>query len=288
MRLSKFWIFLSLLIGGILFFPKDILDTGLINEATLISNKVDLPFLETGPEYTNDEAYDLIYKAFMDLEDEIKLSSKLESDEVFNIRDQVIGDHPEIFYLDYEESKYWSNGVLEFKYIDSKENIIEKRKRIETKSNYIISKIIKPEMSEFEKELAIHDFLVLNTRYDVENYERGNIPTASYNVDGILLKGVGVCEGYAQTFKMLLEKVGIESIIVSEPRINHAWNMVKIDGEYYHVDVTWDDPVPDRQGRVLHTYFNTSDRKMLQGKHVWDQQKYPNCTSEKYSYIWGR
>ena len=81
--------------------------------------------------------------------------------------------------------------------------------------------------------------------------------------------------------------MGIKSLVVSEPKINHAWNMVKIDGEYYHVDVTWNDPVPDRQGRVLHTYFNTSDRKMLQGKHVWDQSKYPACTSEKYSYIWG-
>ena len=288
MRRSKFWIFLSLIIGGILFLPKNILDINLLDKAEFISSKVDLPFLGTGPEYSDEETYDMIYDAFMNLDDEIRLSSKAESDEVFNIRDKVIEDHPEIFYLDYEESKYWTNGVLEFKYIDSKENITEKRKEIEKKSNYIISKIINPDMSEFEKELAIHDFLVLNTRYDVENYEKGTIPTSSYNVDGILLKGVGVCEGYAQTFKMLLEKVGIESIIVSEPRINHAWNMVKIDGKYYHVDVTWDDPVPDKQGRVLHTYFNTSDRKMLQGKHVWDQTKYPKCVSEDYSYIWGR
>lgn len=287
MRRSKFWIILSILIGGFLLLPKDILDIDLLNQDTLISNKVDLPFLGTGPEYTNEEAYDLIYDAFMNLDDEIKLSGEMESDEIFNIRDQVIEDHPEIFYLDYENSKYWSNGLLEFKYIDSKENIIEKRNKIETKSNYIISKITNPDMSEFEMELAIHDFLVLNTKYDVENYEKGTIPTSSYNVDGILLKGVGVCEGYAQTFKMLLEKVGIESILVSEPRINHAWNIVKIDGEYFHVDVTWNDPVPDRQGRVLHTYFNTSDRKMLQGKHVWDQAKYPSCTSERYSYIWG-
>ncbi len=309
MRLSKFWIFLLILLGGSLLLPEDILDIDSINkdtsisnekdlisseddfisnEDTLIANEVDSSSLRIGPEYKDEEEYDLIYNAFMNLDDEIKLSSEMESDEVFKIREQVIEDHPEIFYLDYENSKYWSDGVLEFKYIDSKENIIEKRNKIEIKSNYIINKIIEPDMSEFEKELAIHDFLLLNTKYDVENHENGIIPTSSYNVDGVLLKGIGVCEGYAQTFKMLLEKVGIESIIVTEPRINHAWNIVKIDGQNFHVDLTWNDPVPDREGRALHTYFNVSDRKMLQGKHIWDQEKYPSCTSEKYSYMWRR
>lgn len=282
MRRSKFWIFALILLSGFLLLPKEILNLDISS-----FNEIDIPFLGGSPEYTNEEAYDLIYEALMDLSDEIKLSTNLTSDEVFDIRDKVIEDHPEVFYLDYENSKYWTNGKLEFSYIDTEENIREKRQKIESKSNYIISKIIKPEMSEFEKELAIHDFLVLNTKYDLKNYENDTIPVSSYNVDGILLKGVGVCEGYAQTFKYLLDKVGIKSIVVSEPRINHAWNMVKIDGEYYHVDVTWDDPVPDRQGRVLHTYFNTSDRKMLQGKHIWDQNKYPACTSEKYSYMWG-
>ena len=282
MRRSRFWIFILVILSGFLILPKEILNLDISS-----FNQIDIPLLGGAPEYTNEETYDLIYQALEDLSDEIKLSPNLTSDEVFDIRDRVIEDHPEVFYLDYENSKYWTNGKLEFSYVDTKENIKEKRQKIESKSNYIISKIIKPEMSDFEKELAIHDFIVLNTKYDLQNYENDTIPVSSYNVDGILLKGIGVCEGYAQTFKYLLDKVDIKSIVVSEPRINHAWNMVKLDGEYYHVDVTWNDPVPDRQGRVLHTYFNTSDRKMLQGKHIWNQNKYPACTSEKYSYIWG-
>lgn len=288
MKRGCFFTFLLFIISGIMFLPEDLLDKSIIEENIEKISKTDIPFLNQSPEYTHEETYDLIKSALINLDDEVKLSTNLTSDEIFDIRDRVISDNPEIFYLDYENSKYWSNGVLDCRYIDSKENIMEKKQKIESKANYIISKIIKPEMNEFEKELAIHDFLVLNTRYDVKNYENNTIPTSSYNIDGVLLNGVAVCEGYAQTFKMLLEKVGIESIVVSEPRINHAWNMVKIDGEYYHVDVTWNDPIPDRQGRVLHTFFNVSDRRMLQGKHIWDQEKYPACTSEKYSYMWGK
>lgn len=288
MKRGCFFTFLLFIIAGLMLLPENLLDKSLIEENIEKISKTDIPFLNQTPEYSQEETYDLIKNALVNLDDEVKLSTNLTSDEIFDIRDRVISDNPEIFYLDYENSKYWSNGVLECKYIDSKENIIEKKQKIESKTNYIISKIIKPEMNEFEKELAIHDFIVLNTRYDVKNYENNTIPMSSYNIDGVLLNGVAVCEGYAKAFQMLLNKVGIESIIVSEPRINHAWNIVKIDGEYYHVDVTWNDPIPDRQGRVLHTFFNVSDRKMLQGKHIWDQEKYPACTSEKYSYIWGK
>lgn len=279
---SKFWIFLLFIISGLLFLPKTIL-----NGDMLQLSSINIPFLGITPNYTNEEAYDLIYDAMLDLRDEVKLSTNLTSDEIFDIRDRVIADHPEFFYLDYENSKYWSNGKLDFRYIDSKENIMTKSQRIESKSSYILAKIIKPGMTELEKELAIHDFIVLNTKYDEKNLEKNTLPPSAYNVDGIILDGLGVCEGYAQTFKMLLNKVGIEAIVVSSPEINHAWNIVKIDGEYYHVDATWDDPVPDVSGRVLHTFFNVSDRKMLQGKHEWDQGKYPACTSEKYSYMWG-
>ena len=282
MRRSKFWIFLLFVISGLLFLPKAILN---VDMSQLSS--INIPFLGITPNYTPEEAYDLIYEGMLDLRDEVKLSTNLTSDEIFDIRDRVIADHPEFFYLDYENSKYWSNGKLDFRYIDSKENIRTKSQRIETKSSYILAKIIKPEMTEFEKELAIHDFLVINTRYDEKNLAKNTLPPSAYNVDGIILDGLGVCEGYAQAFKLLLNKVGIEAVVVSEPRINHAWNIVKIDGEYYHVDATWNDPVPDVRGRALHTFFNVSDRKMLQGKHVWDQEKYPACTSEKYAHMWG-
>lgn len=281
MRVSKFWIFLLLILVVFAVTPQDLLERDI---SAFTRGK--MSFSNKSPKQLEIETYDSIYEAFINLNDSIYVSKKLTSDQVFDIREKVISDNPEIFYLDYESSKYWSNGKLEFKYIDTKENILDMRKRIDEKANYVLSKIIKPDMSDLEKELAIHDYIVLSTEYDIDNYNKNTIPHSSHNVEGVLMDGRAVCEGYAKTFKMLLDKVGIESVIVSSQTMNHAWNMVLLDGEYYHVDATWNDPVPDRAGKVRHRYFNVSDRKMMQGDHRWNQEEYPKATNENYSHMW--
>lgn len=232
------------------------------------------------------EVYDLIYNAFMDLSKEIDLSKySMTSDQVFAIRNKVMYDHPEIFYLDYEKSSYWTNGRLEFGYIDTDENIIEKRNQLTSKIENILSELIEPDMTEFQKEIAIHDYIVLNTRYDEENYNNNTIPRESYTTYGTLINGLAVCQGYSETFKLLLREVGIESIIVSSPEMNHAWNIVNIDGENYQVDVTWNDPTPDREGKTRYKYFNLTDSQMSKD-HTWNYSNYPESTSDKYSYLW--
>ena len=232
------------------------------------------------------EVYDLIYDTFMNLDSELDLSKySMDADKVFALRDKVMYDYPEIFYLDYSESRYWSNGRLEFGYTDTKENIREKRNQLDSKVEDILSDLIKPGMTEFQKEIAIHDYIVLNTRYDEDNYNNNTIPKESYTSYGTLMNGVAVCQGYAETFKMLLRKVGIDSIIVSSPEMDHAWNIVNIDGEDYHVDVTWNDPVPDREGRTRYKYLNATDSQMAKD-HSWNYSDYPSVTDSKYSYLW--
>lgn len=287
MKHSKFWIFLLIITAALWALPEQILDKNLASINAPPPETVSEPIFEA-PRYKGAEPQELIYTALKDLKSEVYMPANLTSDDIFDIRNEVLEDNPEFFYLDYSNSRYWSNGKLEFNYIDTKENIEKKREAIESKADAIINKIIKPGMSEAKKELAIHDYIVANTKYDVENYENNTTSRASHNIDGVLLDGTAVCEGYAKTFKLLLERVGIESMIVVGPKINHAWNIVKIDGEYYHVDVTWNDPVPDVEGRVLHTYFNVPDKRMVKGKHVWDQSMYPTCTSDKYSFMWGQ
>lgn len=286
MRKFIFFLFLSLLLSVVIFLPEDLLNKNLLAIEESYNTSANHEQIDTRKEHTREDAYKEIYDALVNLDHEIYLSKNLTSDDIFEIREDVIRDNPEIFYLDYENSTYWSNGRLEFKYIDSKENILEKKAMINAKADYVLEQIVKPNMTELEKELAIHDYIVLNTKYDVANYNANTIPLNSYNVTGVLLDGIGVCEGYAKTFKLMLEKVGIESMIVEGPKINHAWNIVKIDGEYYHVDVTWNDPVPDRRGEVSHKFFNVSDRKLIQGEHIWDLLSYPKCSNEEYSYMW--
>jgi len=144
-----------------------------------------------------------------------------------------------------------------------------------SKAKSIISKIIKPGMTDLQKEKAVHDYIVNNTRYDKINYNKGTVPDKSYSPYGVLIKGTAICEGYAKATALLLNMAGIESMVVSGG--GHAWNIVKIDGKYYHLDTTWDDPVSSSGENILrYDYFNLSDEEI--GKdHFWDKGNCPAC-----------
>jgi len=112
--------------------------------------------------------------------------------------------------------------------------------------------------TDMEKIKAVHDYLVLNTAYDeqhVANDEAGieNENQDCHYVEGTLLNGLAVCSGYASTFRLFMELQGIHCDYITNA--THGWNAVELDGKWYFMDVTWDDPVPDEEGRVLYTYF---------------------------------
>lgn len=169
-------------------------------------------------------------------------------------------------------------------------NKAKKETALNNKIKETIQAIIKPGMTQLQKELAIHDYVVNNTRYDSENYKTGELPDDDYTAYGILINKTGVCQGYAEAVKKLLDYVGIKNIIVTGTASNgsgiesHAWNIVQIDGEYYHLDTTWDDPVMNDGSNVLrHDYFNVTDKEIDQN-HSWDTANYPECTSTKASF----
>lgn len=131
------------------------------------------------------------------------------------------------------------------------------------------------DMNDFEKAYKIHDYLILNTAYDEKNYDRNTIPSVDYTAEGILVNHTGVCEGYAKAYQALMVMLGIPTITVTGD--NHMWNMVKLGGNWYHVDVTWDDPVPDEEGRTDYEYFLVSDEVI---RHV---NSHGSWTSEDVS-----
>ena len=137
---------------------------------------------------------------------------------------------------------------------------------------------ITDDMSQFEIELYLHDYLVSHVTYDL---------TASHAHDayGALVEGRAVCEGYARAFQYLLQQAGIPSYVVTgkSKGEDHAWNLVKIDGAYYYVDVTWDDQDNDNK---YYSYFNLTT-EMLCEDHTIAQQIYtlPNCTATAANYF---
>lgn len=136
-----------------------------------------------------------------------------------------------------------------------------------------IDSLITEDMSDLQKALAIHDYFVYRFEYDYDNYMNGTIPAESYQCIGLLLNGTGVCQAYALAYEYFMERVGVECYYTGSSAMNHAWNIINIDGQYYHVDCTWDDPVYDRFGQVSHEHFLVSDEAMQNSRehYGWDR-----------------
>ena len=133
-------------------------------------------------------------------------------------------------------------------YVEFTYEYTEEVATIHANVNAILSPV-EEDWSDVEKAFYIHDYMTMNYKYD-ENY-------SIYHAAGMLLHGTGVCQSYAETYQYLMNLLGIECVIATSWEMNHAWNMIKIDGEWYHVDVTWDDPLG--AGGCYHDYFLRSD-----------------------------
>ncbi len=180
----------------------------------------------------------------------------------------------------------WTGYTLQFLYVTDTETLQEWRQLTQDQILLLCTTLFALDMPDWEKELLIHDYLVNNCTYDQEAEEAGDFTSAN-TAYGCLIEGSAVCEGYAEAANLLFRAAGLTSYYVegAGESADHAWNCVEIDGEYYWVDVTWDDPVPTDGGEegLYHTYFNLTDSE-LNTDHSWQTSKYPSCTSTVWSY----
>ena len=205
-------------------------------------------------------------------------------EEVRTVVDAYRRDHTEHFWFGNQYNmSYNSTTVLKMlpTYIMEGEALEQARQRFEAALDSMLEGIT-GETSEFERELMLHDRLAgVVTYVDSDN---------AHNAYGALVEGKAVCEGYAEALQCLLHRAGIQSLIVLGSSVNpstgaaegHAWNMVKIDGSYYHTDLTWND-----QGRRLyHAYFNQSD-VVIKEDHSIAATAFalPTCTSQTANYF---
>lgn len=150
------------------------------------------------------------------------------------------------------------------------------------KVDSVLNRIIKPGMTDYEKELAIHDYIVANCSYGYVDYSK----EYAYRAYGALVQGTAVCNGYAEAMALLLSCSGVENEFMTGTADGelHAWNRVCLDGKWYQVDATWDDPLPDRGSFVGHMYFNVTD-DIMDDRHVWDEESFEACDSMTYNYF---
>lgn len=132
----------------------------------------------------------------------------------------------------------------------------------------ILKNIIKVSMNDDQKEKVIHDYIVTHVAYDTT--------LSKFSAYEALKNGTTVCSGYAQLVYKMLNESGIETKIVlgTGNGEDHAWNLVKLHNIWYHLDCTWDDPVPDVKGRVSYNYFNLND-VAISKDHIYVKSDYP-------------
>lgn len=133
-----------------------------------------------------------------------------------------------------------------------------------------ISENISDSMSNYDKIKAFHDHIINNTIYDEDNTEE------SYTAYNLITTGKSICGGYSDIISIYLNIIGIQNYKITSP--NHIWNLVNLDGVWYHIDATWDDPVAsDGNQYLIHNFFMISTEELLnldKVEHNFDMNVY--------------
>lgn len=221
-----------------------------------------------------------IRDALFSKEKEIQVTTDLTPKELSKVYELVINSEPELFYLEdfvfiipaEEENRYTiypQNEIALMGYDDSYS--------FDAEVEHILS-YVSNDMSDLEKAMAVHDYFARFYEYDM-SFEIADI-------NDFFREKKGVCQAYADAYTYILKKkLNIDCYTLGSVDLNHAWNVVKIDGEWYHVDVTWDDPaihdvisdtiLDDYFGAASHKYFMiSSDAIRAHGHSTYDWEVY--------------
>lgn len=125
-------------------------------------------------------------------------------------------------------------------------------------------------MSNYDKIKAFHDHIVNSTKYDENN------SFESYTAYNLITTGLSICGGYSDIMSIYLNTLGIKNYKIASS--NHIWNLVELDGIWYHLDVTWDDPIAsDGKQYLIHNFFMVTTDKLLsldKVEHNYDKNTY--------------
>lgn len=154
---------------------------------------------------------------------------------------------------------------------------LEQENYVDQQVTSILSTIIVPSMNQHQKEKAIHDYIIRNVAYD-ESYS-----PSSHSAYAALYNKKAVCQGYALLAYKMLDEAGISvrCVFGTGHSESHLWNLVYLDGNWYHLDCTWDDPIPDTPGKIRYNYYNLSDQEIAPD-HSWITGDYPVCNNSYY------
>ncbi len=192
---------------------------------------------------------------------------------------------------------YDTSAILEAYASGEEAGLSEKDAAVLAKCREALALAIKPGMTDFQKELNLHDWLVQSYYgcYDRTVHDPLTPMGREDNLNpyGLLVRGYGVCLSYATTFQLLMDLAGVECITVigasSGSSSDHAWNMVKLEGEWYCVDPTWNAAYQEKLTEETmwswqHRYFNVTSQEMRDSDHQWDYEKIPEAAATRFRW----
>ena len=225
------------------------------------------------------QARELLYEGILSHAEEIDVSScGITPDECQKMLSGFFDIYPYAFVANRYNTSYLYRGdtVLTIKpnYLFSADEAKAAIEYVEKKIDAVVSRI-NASWSDAEKLLYIHDYTALNFEYDTS--------FGSTDVYTFFKNKKGTCNAYSMTLIALCGKLGIPCALVSSEKMYHSWVRVQVDGEWYHIDVTHDDAIPDKLGRVSHDQFLVSDKKIAGiADDPHEDFETGLCTSEKY------
>lgn len=215
------------------------------------------------------------------------------SKSVNKAREYYLLDNPEIFFFEniletaiYESMLY---RLIEIKidYSNTKEEIIDMKLELNNRVDEIIKNNIKAEMTDYEKEKTVYNYILNSVVYF--NYDKKeNIPDIKHTSYGALVQGSAVCDGFSKAFKIIMDNINVKTILVlGETTELHAWNIIFLDGEAYHTDVTSGKQRLKEDKYFIHyTYFNLTDEEIQKTHKIFNKEILPKASAIKYNYYY--
>lgn len=245
---------------------------------------------------TDEEAEFLHYlvSQFLEYKEEIEVPEKysIKSDRFGELYSHCMGhlmqnEYPELFYPDISVGTYMNEdktiSALTAEYPMSAEEIYRSRAVIYQELEKIKG-LLDDDMTDVEKVLTVHDYIAASYEYDTSVFD--DPANAVRTLDQMVIQKMGVCQGYTNLFKFVMDNIGIECETVPSNACNHIWNKVKISStdswkkQWFNVDVTADDPVMDLASSISHKFFLVSDDKIKADDlhSSWNEYKWDNRT----------
>lgn len=265
------------------------------NERSSGEHHIDIPGAGTKqPIYetlTDDRVFDQMRSELHQFHNDITIEGGMSGETLDDAFFRITRECPELFWVTGYSATYTeAEATVNFSVVDGLSE--EQLRRMSDELDSAADKVARQAAmypSDYDRVLFVHDYIVEHTNYDTAGAATGvnGIWSTAY---GCLVKGNAVCQGYAEAFLLLMDKLGIPAgMVAGVTDVGlHAWNYVYVNGAYYWLDTTWDDPsFTNGEGSLQHTYFLINDEMLLRSRTIDDVGNgyVPVCTTLDANYF---